>query len=273
MIEHLTPQQARPVRRRLIADIVYVVFHDALKAWHQEGKTHLTPPEIYLSARNLCDAILGLPDAEEGFEDELDDLETEADDTTDAMLVEMMAASMMDALTARQGEQPGQEPDALRPVIIGILQRWCAHELFDGLVAAGCRKEDARYAQGKRSDLMHYELLELEQEGAGDEEIRQFIDQLLDSSAYGKSPETIKETIIVLCRFNLTRDHRYDSQLIELYKKLDGTPQGVIAGGDNKGLMAGGDVNVGIHPTDRQMEMMIKSLAAGGGKQPLLGTH
>ena len=47
----------------MLSDTVYVTFHDALKAWYKEGKTHLTPQEICLSAKNLCDVILGLPDA------------------------------------------------------------------------------------------------------------------------------------------------------------------------------------------------------------------
>ena len=91
------------MRRRMLSDTVYVTFHDALKAWYKEGKTHLTPQEICLSAKNLCDVILGLPDAQEGIDDELEDLEEEASCITeasgdsgaaaDAMLIEMVAAS------------------------------------------------------------------------------------------------------------------------------------------------------------------------------------
>lgn len=68
----------------MLSDMVYVTFHDALKAWYKEGKTHLTPQEICLSAKNLCDVILGLPDAQEGIDDELEDLEEEASCITEA---------------------------------------------------------------------------------------------------------------------------------------------------------------------------------------------
>lgn len=106
------------MRRRMLSDTVYVTFHDALKAWYKEGKTHLTPQEICLSAKNLCDVILGLPDAQEGIDDELEDLEEEASCITeasgdvgaaaDAMLIEMVAASMLVALSAKQGQASGK---------------------------------------------------------------------------------------------------------------------------------------------------------------------
>ncbi len=283
----------------MLSDTVYVIFHDILKAWHKEGKTHLTPQEICLSARNLCDVILGLPDAEEGIEDELDDLEEEASDiamasgggergmddgTTDAMLVEMLAASMLTALSARREKAVSSagvssagvssaenEKASLKPVILCMMRRWCDHELFDALLDEGCKKEEARFAEGKRGDLLHYELMELEREGKGEgnaDEMRQLIDQLL-TPAYGRSVETIKEMLLFLNRYNIEHHHLLDSPLLELYKRLDGKPQGVSAGGDNRGIMTGGDLNAGFQLTDPQAEMLAKVIAAKGN-QPLL---
>lgn len=129
----------------MLSDTVYVTFHDALKAWYKEGKTHLTPQEICLSAKKLCDVILGLPDAQEGIDDELEDLEEEASCITeasgdvgaaaDAMLIEMVAASMLAALSAKQGQASGKilEKSSLQSVILCIMKRWCHHELFDAL--------------------------------------------------------------------------------------------------------------------------------------------
>lgn len=281
MIERLTPQQARPLRRRMLSDTVYVTFHDALKAWYKEGKTHLTPQEICLSAKKLCDVILGLPDAQEGIDDELEDLEEEASCITeasgdvgaaaDAMLIEMVAASMLVALSAKQGQAPGKilEKSNLKSVILCIMKRWCHHELFDALLDEGCKKEEARMAEGKRADLLHYELMEWErEEGENPDAMRQFINQLL-TPAYGRSVETIKEMLLLLNRYNIEHRHLFDVPLLELYKRLDGEAQGVSAGGDNCGIMTGGDLNAGFHFTDPQAEMLAKAIAAKE-TQPLL---
>lgn len=273
MIERLTPEQTRSLRRQMLSDTVYVIFHDTLRAWHKEGKTQLTPQEICLSAKNLCNVILELPDAEEGIEDELVDLEEEADDTTDAMLVEMMAASMLTALSAGREEanySAGQEKANLKSVILSIMRRWCDHELFDIMLDEGCKKEEARFAEGKRADLLHYELMELEREGGENaDSMLQLIDQLL-TPAYGRSVETIKEVLLFLNRYNIEHHHLLDSPLLELYKRLDGKPQGVSAGGDNRGIMTGGDLNAGFQLTDPQAEMLARTIAAKGSHS-LLG--
>lgn len=286
MIERLTPQQTRPLRRQMLSDTVYVIFHDVLKTWHKEGKTHLTPQEICLSARNLSHVILELPDMEEGIDDELDDLEDEASginktsgygekdmdgDSADEMLIEMMAASMLTALSSKQEKMQGKKhgKSSLKPVILHIMQRWCDHELFDTLLDEGCKKEEARLVEGKRNDLLHYELMELEREkGDTDHEMRLFIDQLL-TPAYGKSVETIKELLLSLNRYNIEHHHSLDTPLLELYKRLDGKAQGVSTGGDNQGIMTGGDLNAGFNLTNAQVEMLAKTIAANE-KQPLL---
>ena len=290
MIERLTPQQTRPLRRQMLSDTVYVVFHDVLKTWYKEGKTHLTPQEICLSARNLCDVVLRLPDAAEGIEDELDDLEEEAayinkasasggsadtsacGDSADAMLVEMVAASMLTALSSRSEKTAAPAGKAsLRSVILCIIKRWCDHELFDALLAEGCKKEETRFADGKRSDLLHYELMEVEREGGDiDNATQLIIDQLL-TPAYGRSVETIKEMLLFLNRCNIERYHHLlDAPLLEIYKRLDGKPQGVSAGGDNRGIMTGGNLNAGFNLTDPQAEMLARAISASGN-QPLLG--
>lgn len=225
--------------------------------------------------------ILGLPDAQEGIDDELEDLEEEASCITeaygdggaaaDAMLIEMVAASMFAALSSKQGQAPGRllEKSNLKSVILCIMKRWCHHELFDALLDEGCKKEEARLAEGKRADLLHYELMEWErEEGENPDAMRQFINQLL-TPAYGRSVETIKEMLLSLNRYNIEHHHLFDVPLLELYKRLDGEAQGVSAGGDNRGIMTGGDLNAGFHFTDPQAEMLAKAIAAKVN-QPLL---
>ncbi len=250
----------RPVRRQLLADTVYVVFHDALKAWHNEGRTSLTPQEVCLSARNLCKVILSLPDAEEGIEDELDDLEDEASDETDAMLVEMVAASMLSALSSGQRKSAasaGQQAQSQKPVILCIMKRWCDHELFDNMLEEGCKKEEARYAAGKRSDLIHYELMEIEREGGDTEIKRQFVDECF-IGPYGNDKEFAKNLVVCLARYSIEHGNCFSSQLNDLCSRLGGNQQGVSAGGDNKGIMAGGDIHADIKFTDQQVEMLTK---------------
>ena len=285
MIERLTPEQARPLRRQMLSDTVYVVFHDVLKAWHKEGKTHLTPQEICLSARNLCEVICQLPDAEEGIEDELDELEDEAssiteaskgcdsaDASADAMLVEMVAASMLTALSVRREKSAASAGNAsLEPVIRCIMRRWCDHELFDTLLDEGCKKEEARYAEGKRADLLHYELMEIEREGGDIDHAAQLLIEQCLTPAFGRSIDTIKETLLFLSRCNIERLHHVlDAPLLELFKRLDGDLQGVSAGGDNRGIMTGGNLNAGFNLTDPQAELFAKVFAAQGN-HPLLG--
>ena len=149
------------------------------------------------------------------------------------------------------------------------MKRWCHHELFDALLDEGCKKEEARLAEGKRADLLHYELMEWErEEGENPDAMRQFINQLL-TPAYGRSVETIKEMLLSLNRYNIEHHHLLDAPLLELYKRLDGEAQGVSAGGDNRGIMTGGDLNAGFHFTDPQAEMLAKAIAAKVN-QPLL---
>lgn len=189
----------------------------------------------------------------------------------DAMLIEMVAASMFAALSSKQGQAPGRllEKSNLKSVILCIMKRWCHHELFDALLDEGCKKEEARLAEGKRADLLHYELMEWErEEGDNPDAMRQFINQLL-TPAYGRSVETIKEMLLSLNRYNIEHHHLFDVPLLELYKRLDGEAQGVSAGGDNRGIMTGGDLNAGFHFTDPQAEMLAKAIAAKVN-QPLL---
>ena len=77
-IVHLDKEQTRQHRRRLLANDVYVLFHDNLEQLHKYGMTALSKVEVFVSAENFAKLLLSLPNIEVGIDDELDDLEKEA---------------------------------------------------------------------------------------------------------------------------------------------------------------------------------------------------
>ena len=172
MITHLDKEETRRMRRIMLSDTVYLLFHDALKKWNKEEKTHLSPQEIMLAAHEFCLSLLRLPDLEEGIEDEMDDLEEEAGNETDAMLIMMMSAAMLKAYAIAKGKQ-------MNMAIFAILKRWQSHPLYHPFLTEGCNKEVERWAEGKRNNLINYELKQIEMEQIGEEGIKQFIAELL----------------------------------------------------------------------------------------------
>lgn len=98
MIIHLDKEQVRQERRRLLSDDVFVIFHDALRQFCREGYTMLSPAEIYLSAKSFASDVLLLPDILEGIEDEMDDIQDDAANEDEAMLVLMVASAVISQL-------------------------------------------------------------------------------------------------------------------------------------------------------------------------------
>lgn len=100
MIVHLDKEQTRQMRRKLLADnsdIVFILFHDILKELHKKGETQLSAVEVFLSARQFACTLLSMNEATEGLEDEIDDLEEEADGENDAMIISIVACAVIKA--------------------------------------------------------------------------------------------------------------------------------------------------------------------------------
>lgn len=98
IIVHLEKGQAGQERRKLLRNDVYVLFHEFLKQKHKDKQTGLSQVEVFLAAERLACLLLELPNVVEGIDDELDDLEDEAEGVNDAMLVSMMAAAIICAV-------------------------------------------------------------------------------------------------------------------------------------------------------------------------------
>ena len=212
MIVRLGKQQQPAIRRQLLKDVVWAITNDTLRRLQREGKTILAPVEVFLSARLFCDTVLGLADIDEGIDYEIDDLEDEAGET-DAMLVTMLASALLQAQSKRNNEFDS------KPIILHIYERWNDHELFFPLLEQFAKKEEERWLQGKRFNLLDYEIQEIEQEGGGIEEIRNLFEIFLNYSDQ-MDKETIKGNLLLLNLYNIEHNHAYDEVIKGIYAKL-----------------------------------------------------
>jgi len=213
MIVRLEKEQQKSARRQLLADVVYIISHDALRKMKQDGHTELSPAEVFLSARNFCEEIIALPDIDEGLDDEMDDLEDEAEGGNDFMLIMTLAAAQLQAMSKRRvGIDFGK-------IIFRIFERLDGNDLLLPLIAQMTDKEDARWLEGKKTNLLDYELQEIKIDGGGSEDIRQLFEDFVGYSDK-MLPETIKELLLFLERYNLDHHHAYDKELLALFEKL-----------------------------------------------------
>ena len=213
MIVRMDKEQQAVARRQLLSDIVWVISNDTLRRWQHEGKTMLAPVEVFMTARRLCDVISGLSDIDEGIDYEIDDLEAEAEGEHDAMLIAVLTALQMTALSKRH---VGTD---FKGAITHIFERYGDHELFLPLVEQWAKKEEKRWMEGKKTDLLDYELQEIRLEGGGSEEIRSLLESMV---AYSDKmdEDSIKGNLLFLCRYNIDHHHAYNKELISLFEKL-----------------------------------------------------
>ena len=138
MIVRLEKEQQKSARRKLLADPVYIISHDALRKMKQDGHTQLSPVELFLSAQEFCETLLALPDVMEGLDDEIDDLEDEAEGENDAMLIMTLATAQ---LQARSKKCVGID---IRKIILHIYERLDGHDLLWPLIEQMTDKEEYR---------------------------------------------------------------------------------------------------------------------------------
>lgn len=212
MIIRLDKLQQPVIRRQLLKDVVWAITNDTLRRLQREGKTTLAPVEVFLSARQFCETVLGLSDIEEGIDYEIDDLEDEAGET-DAMLITMLATALFQAQSKRN------DSIDFKPIILRIYERWNDHELFFPLLEQFAEKEEERWLQGKRFNLLDYEIQEIELEGGGIEEVRNLFENFLNYSDQ-MDKETIKGNLLLLNLYNIEHNHAYDEVIKAIYAKL-----------------------------------------------------
>lgn len=213
MIVRLDKQKQRTVRHQLLGDVTYIISHEALKQMQRKGHTELSPVEVLLSARNFCDAILKLPDIEEGLDDEIDDLEDEAEGKNDFMLIMSMATVQLQAISK---QHVGID---FKKIIFRIFERLDNHELLWPLIEQMTNKEEERWLQGKRFNLLDYEIQEIELTGGGIAEVRNLFENFLNYSDQ-VDKDTIKGNLLLLNLYNIEHNHAYDEVIKAIYAKL-----------------------------------------------------
>lgn len=213
MIVRLEKEQQKSARRQLLADVVYIISHDALRKMKQDGYTELSPVELFLSAQHFCETLLSLPDALEGLDDEIDDLEDEADGKNDTTLILTLATAQ---LQARSKKCVGID---IRKIIHHIFERLDEDELLWPLIEQMTNKEDARWLEGKKTNLLNYELQEIKQDGDGSEEIK-LLFAYMAACSDKLDKESIKGNLLFINRYNIDHNHAYDKEVIALYDKF-----------------------------------------------------
>lgn len=207
MIVHLDKEQTRQMRRKLLAsdcDIVFVLFHDTLKQLQSEGKTQLSAVEVFLSARSFAQTLLSMGEVMEALEDELDDLKDDAEGGNDAMIIGIVACAIIKAYAKAHATSVYDE------VVMAILMRWNDHPLFFTMLQGAARKEERRFAEDKRNNLLRYELEQAAVEG--EVYVREMV-------AYAKEmdAESIKVILFMLGKANVDHGNMYDSEYNDLY--------------------------------------------------------
>lgn len=214
MMERLNKEQTKTERRKLLFDPVYILMSDVLKQLQKEGKTRLSHVESFLGAREFAHLLLSLGDAEEGLDDELEDLEDESDGDNDAAIIALVAAAIMQEFGKKH-----PEIDA-RPISQRIISRWVDHPLTLRILRSAARKEKDRWQEGKTTKLLDYEIKEIERSGEGEEGVRRFFLYAI-GMAESLDPDTIKGFLLVMSKYNIDHGHHFDSEVNALYEKLD----------------------------------------------------
>lgn len=213
MIVRLDKEQQKQARRQLLNDVVYILSHDTLKQLQIDGHTSLSPVEVFLSAQKFCEEVLALPDIIEGLNDEIEDLEIEAGGKNDAATILTVASLQILALSKRKiGAN-------YREVVLRILEYLDGYDQLMPLVEQMARKEEARWVEGKKSDLLNYELQQIVLEGGGSEDVRQLFEDFV-GFADNTDTQSIKEALTFLNWYNHHHNHSYDKEISTLYEIL-----------------------------------------------------
>lgn len=211
MIIHLNNEMKCTRRRQLLSDDVYVLFHNYLKELHEHGFTGLSQAETYLSALQFVSLLLSLPNVEEGLDEELEDLENEAEGENDAMIISMLATAIIYAVRERN---PSFD---YRSVICHIYEKWGDHPLYFSILNAGAQKEEKLWMEKRKIDLLTCELKDIELNNEDNQSVEELMNYCV---SFCNNVDTIKELILALSKFNIEHGCKYTSYINSLYDKL-----------------------------------------------------
>ncbi len=213
IIVHLNKEQTRQQRRLLLGDDVYVLFHEYLRLLSSDHRITLSPQEAFLSARNFASLLLALPNVKEGLDDELDDLKDDTEGDNDAMVVSMLATAILGAVRKRHADFDDTW------VIVHIYSRWQTHPLFMPILEAASRKEEERWMEGQKTNLLTCELEDIGPNEDRERVIRELLQCFVDS-ADNWSTATIEANLLFLYRYNMDNENKYTDIINVLCEKL-----------------------------------------------------
>ncbi len=191
-------EERRSVRLNLFHDDVFAIAHKALSAY----PCKMSVEEIFCTADNVVHHLLTHELTDADFIDyEIDEFERDLHDEQASFLVLSIAFVKLCALRK------------VKPIAgdmaRALVRRLQKCEAFQDLLNKLSDAEDKRLVEGKRIDLMKYELKTLSQEeGVRDEQINQFVNATLECS-----PNVIESTIVSFTTFNHNMNHKYNMQL------------------------------------------------------------
>ena len=174
-------EERRSVRLNLFHDDVFAIAHKALSAY----PCKMSVEEIFCTTDNVVHHLLTHELTDADFIDyEIDDFERELHDEQASFLVLSIAFVKLCALRK------------VKPIAgdmaRALVRRLQKCEEFQDLLNKLSDAEDKRLVEGKRIDLMKYELKTLSQDdGVRDEHINQFVNATLECS-----PNVIESTIV-----------------------------------------------------------------------------
>lgn len=208
-IVHLDKEKTRQLRRKLLANDVYVLFCDYLKQLHREEKTTLSHVEVFMSASNFAHLLISLPNIKEGIDDELDDLEDDTDGENDAMIISMVATAIMCAVKNNHATFD------YKFAIMHIYTRWNDHALFTPILQAAARKEETRWMEGKKTDLLTCEMNETLHDNDNIDDARAVVSDIVDN-CMSLTAGSIEKIMLPLMATNDQHDHAFDEQIDRL---------------------------------------------------------
>lgn len=216
MIVHLNKEEQRDERRKLLqgnVDVVYAICHDALKELQKEGRTDMSAVEVFLSARSFVSTMLTMGDPDEALEDEMEDLEDEVTSKDDAMIIMMVASALfLAASKTRVGFNA-------KSVILKIYERWNDHDLFFPILERFSEKEQARWAEGKKTNLLTYELGELNKNDVPKVEAKAVVASIV-ANCENLTADAIQNVLLVLMCTNEQYDNAFNHEVDTLKKRL-----------------------------------------------------
>ena len=213
-IVHLDKEHTRQLRRKLLANDVYVLFCEHLKQLHNDGQTVLSPTEIFLSAKNFANLLISLPNIKEGIADELDDLDEDAEGKNDAMIISIVSTAIICAVRNRHSTFD------YKFAVTQIYTRWSEHPLFSPMLQAAAQKEEAQWLEGKKINLLTCELEDTLHNNDNIDEARAIVSDIVDN-CIGLTADSIERIMLPLMVTNDQYGHAFDGQINRLKEKLN----------------------------------------------------